>query len=50
MATETLNINYKGQNKTWTNQHITNHKNIHELQLIRAQTRQRNPERMYWNS
>jgi len=47
MVIETLNINCKGQNKTWTNQHIKNHKNILELQLIRAQIRQRNPEHMY---
>jgi len=26
MATEKLKINYKTQNKTWTNQQIKNHK------------------------
>ena len=31
MATEKLKINYKHQNKTWTNPHINNLKNRHEL-------------------
>jgi len=37
MATEKLKINYKAQNKIWTNQQIKNHKNSHELSVIRSQ-------------
>jgi hypothetical protein len=35
---EYLKINYQLNNKTWTNQQIKNHKNCHELRLMRAQT------------
>jgi len=41
MATDKLKINYKAQNKTWTNQQIKNHKNSHELSVIRSQIRQK---------
>jgi len=41
MATEKLKINYKVQNKTWTNQQIKNHKNSHELSVIRSRKRQK---------
>jgi hypothetical protein len=47
MATENLNINYKTTIKNWTNPHIKNHKNSHELQLIRPQTRQSNPVHVF---
>jgi len=47
MATENLNINYKTQNKAWTNPHIKNHKKSHEFKLIRPQTQHRNPEHVF---
>jgi len=43
MAIEKLKINCKAKSKTWTNQQIKTHNNIHELRLIRPQTQQRNP-------
>jgi hypothetical protein len=45
MNTEKLNAKLK--NKTWTNPQIKNHKNSHELGLIRPQTQHKNPEHMY---
>jgi len=47
MAIENLNINYKTQNKAWTNSHIKNHKKSHELKLIRPQTQHKNPEHVF---
>ena len=47
MATKNLKINYKTQNKTWTNLQIKNHEESHELKLIRPQTQNKNPEHMY---
>jgi hypothetical protein len=47
MAIENLNINYKTQNKVYTNPHIKNHKKSHELKLIRPQTQHRNPEPVF---
>ena len=35
------------KNETWTNPQIKNHKNSHELGLIRPQTQNKNPEQMY---
>jgi len=37
MATEKLEINARLKNKTWTNPQIKNHKNSHEIRLIRQQ-------------
>ena len=37
MAIEKLKINYKVQNKTWTNQQIKNLKKSCELSVIRPQ-------------
>jgi hypothetical protein len=37
-AFEKLKINYKAQNKTWTNPQIKNHKKSREVKLIRPQT------------
>ena len=46
-ATEKLEINTRLKNKTWTNPQIKNHKNIHEIRLIRQQSRHKNPQHMY---
>jgi hypothetical protein len=50
MAVEKLEINYKPQNKTWTNPQIKNNKNCCELRLIRPQTQHRNPDHTYLNT
>jgi hypothetical protein len=38
------------KNKTWTDPQIKNHKQNHELKLIRPQAWHKNPEHMYLNS
>jgi hypothetical protein len=45
MAIEKLTTRLK--NKTWMNPQIKNHKNNHELRLIRPQTQHKNPEHVY---
>ena len=47
MATEKLEINARLKNKTWTNPQIKNHKNSHEIRLIRQQSRHKNPQHLY---
>jgi len=44
MATEKLNLTTRPKNK---NLQIKNHKNSHELRLIRPQTQHKNPQHMY---
>jgi len=47
MATEKLEINTRLKNKTWTNPQIKNHKNSHEIRLIKQQSRHKNPQHTY---
>ena len=47
MAIGILKINYKVQNKTWTNQQIKNHVKSLEIRLTRWQTLHKKPEHIY---
>jgi len=40
-------INYKAENKTWTNPQIKNHKKSLEIRLTRQQTQYKKPEHIY---
>jgi hypothetical protein len=47
MAIGILKINYKAQNKTWSNPQIKNHKKSLEIRLTRPQTQHKKPEHIY---
>jgi hypothetical protein len=47
MTIEELKLTARLKNKTWNNPQIQNHKQIHELILLRQQTQHKSSEHMY---